>query len=831
MRKNWAYVQHPMWLIIREDHVCAEVTPPWGAATTDEYAGRVSRNLSILEKNPRVKLNYEFGAYELDDLVKKHPDLYERMKALVGEGRLALVNGTYNQPHGQALSLEGNIRELEEGTRLIEKLFGVRVKTHIMQEPDYTNQTPQLMCAFGMRYAGYGCFLHDLITPMGIGPLPSLLYRWVGLDGTEVALAVDQNGQGVNYDRRIPLEVQTDERFVNFHIPDMDEFPVLDDREYVCLDQALEAQERSHPPVVEAKLQLPWSYVEGTDGELLLFETTKSETELIRAETLSALLDDGSVHTGLAELWLQWLRAQHHDALWHGAPELRAVSVKWCREAGSEARGIVRSLLSKQWKRTSEKRPSKSAGRKQRAYGRAVRLVSILPTPHRGVTVVHWEGEPPHSLVGAGGREIRVQRVECIDGKQALLVPYEVGGIGESVLVGDGRRVDGPTETDEKASVRENFIFENPFYRAEVTAYGGIARAEAPKGKDLIRNTGTRTVASTTEGLRRIVGEIEKHDSAQRWGWTKPDETHFRYGLDAAGALTVVQKGCMHAYALSGYESFLKRGPVADILESEGTVGDIQVKRSTYLYRDLPWIEMEISCFFDHTVIDEYLEDANKLCIWWPNWYRDVLRCGIAGGSETPSRPEIGFLPVNWLDVDRHALGGGGFAIAFDRTMKCFRRSGRLGTVLAWGDDKGHFNNRNEPLVWRNVQDLRLSGAMTYRFALYLHPNDWRTDGVPEWAFAFQRRPVAERVEAEEPSFEPWLSLNGEGIVATSVRRSGEDLVVRFHEAHGGRHALPTAIVRGKVAQARVTDLGGNPISDVTPFRIGEIRIPSAATP
>ena len=177
-RQRWAYVQHPMWLVIREDPGSAEATPPWGAATTEEYAERVGRNLAIIEGNSKVKLNYEFGAYELADLVDKHPDLYERMKRMALAGRLTFVNGTYNQPHGQAMSLEANIRQLQHVMRLYKELFGVEIKTHAMQEPDYTNQTPQLLRVFGMKFATYGCFLHDLITPLGAGPEPSLLYQW-----------------------------------------------------------------------------------------------------------------------------------------------------------------------------------------------------------------------------------------------------------------------------------------------------------------------------------------------------------------------------------------------------------------------------------------------------------------------------------------------------------------------------------------------------------------------------------------------------------------------------------------------------------------------------
>ena len=285
----------------------------------------------------------------------------------------------------------------------------------------------------------------------------------------------------------------------------------------------------------------------------------------------------------------------------------------------------------------------------------------------------------------------------------------------------------------EDQEVDQGFVFSNSYYRAEITAYGAIARAYATNGRELLRNTATRTVASTTEGLVKIRDGAAAAEADAGTGWTEPDETHFRYGLDAAGALTVVQNGTMHSYVQSDYTSRLAKGPIADILYSSGKVGNIPVDRRTYLYHGLPWIEMEITCHFEETIIDEYSEDANKLCIWWPYFYRDMIRNAIPGGDEAPSRPEIGFLPVHWFDVDHRQSGsGGGFAVAYGDTLKTFRRAGRLGTVLAWGDDRGHFNNRNEALVWRNVQDLKLRGDRTYRFFIYPHGSDWKTDAVPQ---------------------------------------------------------------------------------------------------
>ncbi|MCY4373186.1 MAG: hypothetical protein OXC31_05375 [Spirochaetaceae bacterium] len=800
-----------MWLVIREDPGSAEATPPWGAATTAEYAERVSRNLAIIERNPAVKLNYDFGAYELADLVGRHPDLHERMRAMVASGQLTFVNGTYNQPHGQALSLEANIRQLVHGLRVYRELFGVAVTVHALQEPDYTNQTPQLLRAFGFEFAAYGSFLHDLITPLGAGPEPSLLYRWVGLDGSSLPLAVEQNGQGVNYDRRIPAALQQRETFVSVLIPDMDEFPVDEGRRYVALDDALREQLREQPPVVEARLQMPWSYVEGTDGEALMAATAEAEHALIAAETLGTLIDSGFREEQLDAGWRLWLQAQHHDALWHGAPRLRAASVAWCRDAARHARKVTQRVIGA---------PSTARD------GQAVRLLTLFPAEHRGVCRVAWAGAAPAGMEDVRGHVVPVQPDPAPDSSGRLLVPFDTRGVVDTVLAAAGSAGRAAGAAPARRALTERLVFANPFYRAEVTPYGGIARVYGAGGRELFRDTATRTLASTTEGLREAGdgGRVPRPDVAA--GWTEPQDTHRRYGLDAAGALTVVQNGMMHAYSLAQYESELVSGPVADVVVSTGSVGDIRVERATYLYHALPWIELVITCHFEETVIDEYAEDANKLCLWWPYYYGDLIRSGIPGGDEIPSRPEIGWLPVNWFDVDHRAAGnGGGYAVAAHHAFKTIRRAGRIGSVLAWGEDRGHFSNRNEALTWRNAQDLRLRGRRTCRFHFYPHDLDLHASTVPQWACALTRSPLAQQVGAAAPSERSLLEVRARGMVATSVRRRDDGLRVRFHEAHGGRVDIDTVVVAGRPARYRVEDLAGAPMAGADSYRIGELVV------
>ena len=188
-RKPFAVAMHPMWMLIKEDTVCLERTPQWGSPSVEEYSKRLSRNLHVLESAPRARLNYDFSAGELEDIKAMYPDLTQRIGSAIRRGQLGIINGTYSQAHLHTLSLEGSVRQFAVGTRSILNNFGYQVRTYAMQEPGFTDQTPQILKAFGYRYA-HRC----------IGPFPTrqkalpgetltgkeAFASWRGLDGTEI---------------------------------------------------------------------------------------------------------------------------------------------------------------------------------------------------------------------------------------------------------------------------------------------------------------------------------------------------------------------------------------------------------------------------------------------------------------------------------------------------------------------------------------------------------------------------------------------------------------------------------------------------------------------
>jgi hypothetical protein len=291
---------HPMWVIIKEDSVCCERMPPWGAPSVADYSKRIDRNLKSLEANPKVGLNYDFSAGELEDMQATYPDLAKRIKAAVERGQLGIINGTYSQPHLQTLSLEASVRQFQFGTRSILERFGYRVRNYAMQEPGYTDQTPQILRAFGYQYFHRGAFITRQT------PLPGRAVagnepfcQWAGLDGSTLLSLQPAAG-------------------VEVAAPDMEEFNVAADCEYVVLDKFEDRKAAEWKgPRPKVRTFIPWSYIEGTNADELSRCNTAAETALLQMETLAALApppEAGKPSPDMTPLWKPWLMAQHHDA-------------------------------------------------------------------------------------------------------------------------------------------------------------------------------------------------------------------------------------------------------------------------------------------------------------------------------------------------------------------------------------------------------------------------------------------------------------------------------------------------------------------------------------
>jgi hypothetical protein len=745
---------HPMWLIIKEDTVCAERTPPWGAPSVEEYSKRVDRNLKPVESNPKVGLNYDFSAGELEDMKALYPDLAKRIKAAVERGQLGIVNGTYSQPHLQTLSLESSVRQFQFGTKSILDNFGYRVRTYAMQEPGYTDQTPQILKAFGYQYFHRGFFINRQAPMPGqtvAGNEP--FCRWTGLDGTTI-LALQPAASA---------EVRA---------PDMDEFNVPADCEYVVLDKFEDQKAAAwQGPKPKVRTFIPWSYIEGSNADELSRTNTAAETALLQMETLSALAPtpkDGKPSPDMTPLWKTWLLAQHHDAYWTGGPELRAKSCGWLRDIIAKASQANTAVLDRIF-------PPAAEGKK------SVVLFAVYPKRQRGVAVVPWIGNGPAKVERSDGKSQAVQVMPTGPNKGKLLAPFEFGGAGyERQIAGDSSQTASEPET-----IGAGWEFKNQYYAAQFRPEGSIESVRTAQGTTVVDKSG------------------------------------------AAAALSAHIDGKPQRFEATAKTAVRWRGPVADIVESTGKFGAIPVVRRMILYRDLPWFEMEIECHFKDSSIGDFYDDTTKLALQWPVQPGTAMVQGIGGGAIPVDEPATAFYPVNWLDLSR---GAGGMSMINFGTLKHVVKNGRLFVVLAWGANTKHFNNRCMDSDWAKAFDLRLQGKQTFRFALYPHDKDWRAAGVPDVAMSLLLPPVAEARTCPadaKPASKTLLTIDG-NLIPTSVFAEGDRLVCRVYEPYGRTPQYSLKYLDNSIVP-RLCNVADKPVDSLHALGIANLVLDAAA--
>jgi glycosyl hydrolase family 38/alpha mannosidase-like protein len=126
------------------------------------------------------------------------------------------------------------------------------------------------------------------------------------------------------------------------------------------------------------------------------------------------------------------------------------------------------------------------------------------------------------------------------------------------------------------------------------------------------------------------------------------------------------------------------------------------------------------------------------------------------------------------------------------------------------------------------VPDAQLLGPWRFGFAVMPHSGTWSDAGVLAAAEAYRlpfvtapgRAPVDARAEDT-----PGLSVRGEGVVLTALRRVDADLEVRLvAESPRPTHAIIQAA--GGIMAARDIDLLGRPGTELAPGDEGELRVP-----
>lgn len=161
----------------------AHLDPVWqwrweeGAA---EALATFGNAVAILREHKKLIFNHNEAV--LYRWVEQYdPALFREIKRLVKEGRWSISGGWYLQPDVNMPGLESMVRQIAEGRRYFWEKFQARPKVaYNFDSFGHSGGLPQIL-----RLAGYQMYIHMRPQSHELS-LPSDLYRWRGVDGSEI---------------------------------------------------------------------------------------------------------------------------------------------------------------------------------------------------------------------------------------------------------------------------------------------------------------------------------------------------------------------------------------------------------------------------------------------------------------------------------------------------------------------------------------------------------------------------------------------------------------------------------------------------------------------
>ncbi len=163
-------------------HTHIDVAWLWTVAQTREKTARsFSTVLELMRQYPEyLFMSSQPQLYKF--LKEDHPDLYEKVKERIAEGRWEAQGGMWVEADCNVTSGESLVRQILYGSRFFEKEFGIRQK--ILWLPDvfgYSAALPQILKKSGIDY-----FMTTKISWNQYNKLPYDTFMWRGMDGTEI---------------------------------------------------------------------------------------------------------------------------------------------------------------------------------------------------------------------------------------------------------------------------------------------------------------------------------------------------------------------------------------------------------------------------------------------------------------------------------------------------------------------------------------------------------------------------------------------------------------------------------------------------------------------
>jgi len=751
----------PVGRLAMTGHAHLDLAWLWPLAETRRKGRRTFASvLSLMDRYEDFVFNQ--SSAQLYEWVKREaPELFERVKERVAEGRWETVGGSWVEPDCQVPSGESFVRQLLYGQRYFAERFGRR--STVAWLPDafgFSPGIPQILRGAGLT----GFFTHKMKWNEE-NRFPHDLFLWEGVDGSRVLAhffenpGADYNGDIAPFDllgtwrNAGPATKRHGESLFSFGWGDggggpsermlenfarLKEFPALPRLRMSRVDDFFSSLPQEGLPVWVGELYLELHRGTLTSQGKVKKLNREAEHRLLEAEAfaaIAALRGARYPKDELERLWKTLLLNQFHDIL----PGSSIHEVY--EEAHGQLEGAVRGAEG-----LRDAALGDLAGPSEGCAATDAMIVANAGLSPRPLSIVLPPGSVAQgaSLTDAAGETLPVQ--ETGDGLLVHDPAQEVPGLGWTTLR-VGRRA--PREPEPVPSVLAEAagggaVLENELLRVEVGSEGALGRVyDKEADREALRGPGN---------LLRAYA-----DKPRQWDAWDVDEGYEREEIStlAAEGVAVVEDGPLRGAVRAAY-----RWRDSEVVQTYRLLAG---SRRVEIATEIDWRE--------RPVLLRALFPLNVHA-------RHATFETMYGAQERPTHRN-----TSW-DAAR-------FEVSAHRWAD-LSESG-YGAALLNDGKYGHSAHRNvlglslvrSPLYPDPTADL---GRHGFTYALYPHGGHWTEAGVVEEAFALNS-PLVALPGGSPPDGNGLVAAEGLPLALGSLKlaEDGDGVILRVHEPHGAR--------------------------------------------
>jgi len=783
-------------------HTHIDVGWLWPVKETIRKTGRtIASSLRLMEDYPHYF--FSFSQAQVYDYAKKYyPELYDQVKTWVKKGRWETTGAMWLEADCNVTSGESLIRQILHGLKFYRDEFGTRPT--VCWLPDvfgYPASLPEILVGCGVE-----SFYTNKLHWQSNNPFPYPLFRWRGLDGTEIVAHIPKlkdyyngfpNPQQLMYAwENYAFKGEYPEVVLPYGYGDGGGGPDEIMLEYVARAQknfpGLPAvrtgvSEKYFQDVAERKPNLPvW------DGELYLEThrgtyTTQSENKRMNRKC-ELMLRDAEIFGVLSEkidpamLDRQWetvLLNQFHDIL--PGSSIASVYEQTCQEY-AEIQKCVQSQIDQSIKAMAA--DTKNAG--------SVRVFNSLSWTRSDVATITIPDPKASVKLSDGQSTYPTQVIGRKDGQAVLAFESaSIPAMGYTTLTIEPQK----EKIDSSMKVTSRKI-ESDRYIIELTKDGGISRLYDKQFSREVIPAGT--VANDLQ-LFQDDPEIE-----HAWN-VHPTSEKRRYTFDGKTSVQVIETG-----------------PVRAVVRVNRTHGKSKFQQDIIVYNQTPRIDFvtRIDWQEKHTMLKvAFPVDIRTTRATYEIQFGALERATHQNTSWEQAKFEV--CAHRWMDLSEC---GYGVSLLNDSRYGCDTKDNVMRLTL---------------LRSTILPDLHADeGHHEFTYSLYPHGGDWREGHTVRaaWELNVPVRSAMTRTESDA-SARSFLSLEGTPVVVETLKpaQDGKGLILRLYEPHGGRGPVEvkTDLSVAEVFECNCVEENGKKIKSksgrfdfqIKPFQIRTFRL------